>query len=76
MKWLTSAIFLGLAAWALVTFTACAKAKTCRQKGWEMPNGMLCERKFIYQGKEIFRECSDGREYVDPWVVMHVEVCE
>lgn len=76
MRWFTSAIFLGAAAWFLITFTGCAKIKDCKLRGWEMPSGALCEKKFFYQGKDIYRECSDGWEYVDPRAVKHVEVCE
>jgi len=77
VKWFTSAFFLGLAAWALFAFTGCALVKECRQSGWEMPNGVLCERKVTVEiNQQIYFKCADGAEYVNPPRVKFIEVCE
>lgn len=69
-------MFLAAAAWALFAFTGC-NAKQCHLEGWEMPNGVRCEGKVIVpDNQQVYHKCADGREYLNPPSVRHVEVCE
>lgn len=77
VKWVTSAFFISAVVWALFAFTGCALVKECRHTGWEMPNGVVCERKMVVEiNQQVYFECADGWEYRNPPKVKHVEECE
>lgn len=72
----TLIFFILISIWAAITFTACSQVKECYHAGWEMPNGVVCTRKVTVEiNQQIYLECSDSWEYVNPPKVKHVEKC-
>jgi len=67
-----------LAAWFLVSFTACApdKKSDCKP-AWRMPDGTVCRYYAVLSaiGKE-FRACDGGREYLNPGYWTNILECE
>ena len=69
-------LFVCFMLWVAMQFAGCAGVKQCRADGWAMPNGVKCQWKAVQGDNVFFRECDDGREYMNPASSQYLEVCE